>query len=448
MPFVAYRPEERRALGWSFVYFFCLMAGYYAIQPLRDEIGVAGGLDQLSWLFIASMGVMLIANPLFSLISTRRPRRVFIPWVNRFFVINLFLFFIGFEVAPATWQIWIGRFFFLWVSVFNLFVVSVFWSFMADRFTSEQGKRLFGFIGAGGTLGQIGGSACAAWLTPLIGRHALLLIAMVLLEATLKATRAITAGEELMLAPEDRSTVPPASANPEPKSEMESSKPIKAGGSWSDSLSGFRQLALSPYLLGICVFILLYTFTSSLLYFNKAAIVKEALADADQRTAFFGKLNTWVAAVTLFLQVFATGHLLSLLGVSLCLSLVPLITIGGFLGLSAAPMLSVFAVVEITRKAANYSIARPAREVLFTVVSREEKYQAKNLIDTVLYRGGDALAASIFAWVNAIGDPHLLLPKLGLAVSFIWLAVALALGIGQQHREAALNQRLKPVVAE
>lgn len=310
MALVVCRPEEKRALIWSFLYFFCLMAGYYAIQPLRDEIGVAGGLDQLSWLFIASMAIMVAANPIFSLISARWPRRIFIPWVNRFFIVNLLLFFAGMSMAPEAWQLWIGRCFFLWVSIFNLFVVSVFWSFMADRFTSEQGKRLFGCIGAGGTVGQIAGSACAAWLTPLIGRYALLLIAALLLEATLKATRELTAGDEAQPSreqPSVESATPSGVRSPSPAAGE-----TGTATRWQSAIDGFRQVVASPYLLGICLFILLYTFTSSLLYFNKAVIVKEALASPDQRTAFFGRLNTWVATVTLPLQQLVTGSVLPL----------------------------------------------------------------------------------------------------------------------------------------
>ena len=184
---VAVRPGELRSLGWSFAYFFCLLAGYYVLRPLRDEMGIAGGVRNLQWLFTATFAAMLAAVPLFGAVVARLPRRRFIPLVYHFFVANIAIFWL--LLALDVGKVHVARVFFVWISVFNLFAVSVFWSFMADLFSSEQGKRLFGFIAAGGSAGALAGPAITVWLAVPLGPVNLLILAAVLLEAAVLCAR-------------------------------------------------------------------------------------------------------------------------------------------------------------------------------------------------------------------------------------------------------------------
>src|SRR5437867_1762681 len=178
------RPEEVRATLWSCGYFFCLLASYYILRPIRDSAGVAGGVKNLPWLFTGTMLVMLLVNPPFAALVSNLPRRRFIPLTYRFFAVNLLIFFALYKLLPETQQVWVGRAFYIWTAVFNLFVVSIFWGFMADAFNSGQGKRLFGFIGVGGTVGGIVGSAITASLVKGVGPAGLLLVSAALLEVS------------------------------------------------------------------------------------------------------------------------------------------------------------------------------------------------------------------------------------------------------------------------
>lgn len=184
--------EEVAALVWSCVYFFCVLSAYYIIRPVRDEMGIAGGVDNLPWLFTGTLVGMLIFNPPYAALVARLPRLRFVSLAYRFFMANILVFFLLLQVATESQNIWIGRIFFIWTSVFNLFVLSIFWAFMADLFTSTQGKRLFGFIGVGGTLGGIVGSGLTAALAERLGPVNLLLVSIALLEIAVFAVRRLS----------------------------------------------------------------------------------------------------------------------------------------------------------------------------------------------------------------------------------------------------------------
>ena len=416
---VAHREEERPRLLGAFAYHFCLFAGYYVLQPLRDELGGTGGVGDLPWLFMASMLVMLAVQPVYGALVARFPRRVFLPWVYGFFLLNMGCFWALLKVPDPAVHLWAARAFFLWVSVFNLFAVSIFWSFMADLFDSGQAKRLFGFVGAGGTAGGLVGSLLTAGLASRLGAVNLLWISMALFGFVIAVV--------IWLCREAGATTsPPGGASAEKGEER------PRPGPWE----GLRAVRASPYLLGICAYIFLYTFTSSFLYFGKQEVTRAVLSDAAARTAFFAKLNLAVSGSTLLVQLFLTGRLLAWMGVSRALALVPAITAGGFLCLGWMPMLAVFAAFEVTRKAANYALARPAREILYTVVTKEEKYQAKAFIDTFVYRGGDAVAAAVFAPIKAAGMGLAGTALAAAPVAALWGAVGIWLGRRQQARAA------------
>ncbi len=414
-------PRELPALCWAFLYFFSLLAGYYVLRPIRDEMGIEGGVGNLPWLFTATFLVMLGAIPLYGWASARWARRRLIPGVYLFFLANLVLFYLAFRWGEAPEVT--ARVFFVWVSVFNLFVVSVFWTFMADLFTTEQGRRLFGVVAAGGSVGAMAGPALTTGLVRLIGVHDLLMVSGGLLAFTLVCiTGLIHQAPRLRQEPFDSPEDPHASEE-QPATEG------LGGGAWA----GVRLLAGSPYLLGIAGYILLYTATSTFLYFEQAHIVEDALADSENRTALFGAMDLAVNTLTVLTQVFLTGRIVAALGLGLTLALLPALVGVGFAALAAAPILGVLVVFQVLRRATGYALARPAREVLFTVVGREARYKAKNVIDTLIYRGGDAVTGWAFAGLTGLGLGLAAIAALAVPLAAVWLLLGLALGRRQER---------------
>ena len=417
------KPDELRALGLAFVFNFIVLGSYYVLRPIRDEIGAAGGLENLSWMFTATLVAMLIANTLFAAIVARLSRRRFIPMAYRFFILNLALFFVLMRTLPAGQQMWVGRAFYVWVSVFNLFVVTVFWAFMTDIFNTEQAKRLFGFISVGGTLGAIVGGSLTASLVQRFGTANLLIISAVLLEGGAWCVRFFPAqfkGEHVGAFRDETATA---------------ERPI-GGTLWS----GITHAMKSPYLLGICAFMLLHAVTATLVYFQQADITRAAIADRAARTAFFAQLDVWVNVLTIVVQIFLTGRFLKWLGVGLTLAMLPALSLVGFLAIGLMPGLGLLAFFQVLRRAMNYALSRPAREVLFTVLRREDKYKAKSFMDTFVYRAGDQIGAWSYPLLTWFG--------LGLTgISFVaaplaagWCALSLWLG----QRQIALAKQRKP----
>jgi ATP:ADP antiporter, AAA family len=392
------RPQERRAVGLAFLFHFVVLASYYVLRPIRDEIGAAGGLESLSWLFSATLGAMLLANVLFAAVAGRLSRRRFIPLAYRFFVVTLLLFWLAMQSASPAVQAWVGRAFYVWVSVFNLFIVSVFWAFMADLFSAEQGKRLFGFIAVGGTLGAIAGGLLTAGFVDDLGNATLLVVSAMLLEVAAWCVR---------LFPDMR-----VEQRGQPAGPAVAEWPL-GGTFWS----GIAHVLRSPYLLGISAFMLLHSVTSTLVYFQQADIAGQAFVDRAERTAFFAQLDVAVNVLTVLMQVFLTGRLLKWLGVGMTLALLPLVSLAGFAAMALAPSLALLAAFQIARRAVNYAVSRPAREVLFTVLSREDKYKAKSFTDTFVYRSGDQIGAWSYPLLRWLG--------LGLA-GVSWVAMPLA----------------------
>jgi len=391
-----------------------VFSAYYVIRPIRDEAGVAGGVENLSWLFTGTLVAMVAANPPFAALVARLPRIRFIGITYRFFILNLLVFFALLRTSTGEANVWVGRAFFIWTSVFNLFVVSVFWSFMADLFRAEQGRRLFGIIAVGATLGGIAGSAITSQLVGLLGTAPLLLVSAATLEAALACVRALVRGS---------TAAQPAAAERE--------RPI--GGS---ALAGIRSVARSPYLLAICGYMLLYTVTSTLLYFQQAEIVPAALGDdRAARTAYLARIDLAVNVATVIFQLALTGRILRRIGVAAALAVLPAVTAVGFLGLAAAPGLSVLAAFQVLRRTANYAIARPSREVLYTVLAREDKYKAKHLIDTFVYRAGDQVGAWSYAGARGLGLAVSGLAVTAVPLSVIWGAIAIWLGRRQRRLE-------------
>ena len=439
---VAVRPGEVRALCWSFGYFFCLLAGYYVLRPLRDEMGIAGGVRNLPWLFTATFVAMLAAVPVFGAVVAHLPRRRFIPLVYHFFVANIAIFWLLLTLDVGKVQV--ARVFFVWISVFNLFAVSVFWSFMADLFASEQGKRLFGFIAAGGSAGALLGPALTVGLAVPLGPVNLLVVAMLLLEAAVLCARRLeTAASQIKSEVRSLAAAKPATAT-KPATTAEPVAPPEAAGLGGGWLAGIAMVLRSPYLAGIALWVALLSLAGTFLYFQQANIVAAASDDPAVRTRIFATIDLAIAILTILVQCFATGRLIARFGAGPAAAFLPLVFLLGFIVLAATPVLWVVIAFQAAQRAANFAISNPAREVLFTVLAREEKYKAKNVIDIVVFRGGDAASGWLFAALRGAGMDLGAISLATLPVTAAWLALALALGRAHERRTRESASRAAP----
>lgn len=399
-------PHELPALAWAFGYFFLLLAAYYVLRPVRDALAVQAGAGQLRWLFTATFLAMLALVPAYGWLCARLPRARFLPAIYAFFIVNL----LGFHFFPDA------RVFFVWLNVFNLFAVSVFWSLMADLFAPGQATRLFGVIAAGGSCGAIAGPALTVAAATTLGTQNLLLLSATLLAAALYAMMRLMAWGRAY----PRQGEPPAE------------EPL--GGSL---LAGARAALSSPYLLGICAYLLCYTLLSTSLYFQQIDIVGGAIPDVGERTRFFATVDLAVNAIALVLQLAVTARLAQRIGAAWMLALMPLLSLAGFCALGAAPTLAVLLAVGISRRAGEFAISKPMREALYTAVSREDRYKAKGFTDTVVYRGGDALSGWLFGLLRSAGLGAGAIAWAAVPVAAAWLAIAFWLGRSYRGRISA-----------
>jgi ATP:ADP antiporter, AAA family len=422
------RPGEVAALGWAWLYFFSILSAYYVIRPIRDEIGAAGGIEQLPWLFTGTLAGMLIANPPFSALVARLAPVRFISWTYRFFMANLVLFLILLGTTAGGTHAWVGRVFYVWGAIFNLFVVSVFWGFLADVFDSQQSRRLFGFIAAGGTIGGIAGSLLTSVLVAPLGPGLLLLVSAALLEVAVLGVRRLA-----RIAGSLRERHRPHDDRP-------------VGG---DVLSGFWHAVKSPYLLNISAYMLLFTILSTFLYFQQADIAKHSFADRRARTAFFANVDLAVNTLTLLIQLLLTARIIRRLGVAVTLTLLPALSAVGFAVLGLAPTLWAVVTFQVARRAGNFAVARPTRETCFTVLPREDKYKAKSFIDTFVYRAGDQAGAWSYAGLAFLGLGLAGISFVAVPISLIWVVSALWLGRRNEElaRETAITHAKTPAPA-
>lgn len=406
---VAAREDEAAPLLWATAYGFCILFSYYVLRAVRDEISAADR-GNLQYLWTAVFLVMLVIVPLYSWVSSRWQRGVFVPLVNRFFIVNLVLFYAALAALPESARPWIDRVFYVWASVFALFVVTVFWGLVVDCFRNEQGKRLFGFIAVGSSLGAIAGSALTATLAQELRPFTLLLVACVPLEAACWCAR--------VLHQRFGGDADPARVE---------NRPL-AGGTWTGIATVFR----SPYLMGIAGYILLMTYASTVLYFLQADLVRAALADRAARTALFAQIDLWVNVCTIVLQIFVAARVIRWIGVGATLGLLPLVTAIGFAWLGSYPQLSVLIALQVAYRALRYGLAKPTREVLFTVLNREEKYKSKAFLDAAIYRGGDLASGWIFTGLKALGISVGVIALAAAPAAALWAVLALWLGRRQE----------------
>ncbi|ASL25126.1 NTP/NDP exchange transporter [Azotobacter chroococcum] len=410
-------PGELAAALSGFALFFCLFAGYFMLRPIRESMGVMGGVENLQWLFSATFVVMLAAVPLFAWLNSRVPRAHFIDWVYGFFSLNLLLFaalFVG-----AEENVWLARTFYVWLSVYNLFVVSVAWSLMADVFDGPQARRLFAFIAAGASVGGLTGPALSTLLVAALGQAGLLALSAGLLLAALALKQYLMHWRAIGGA--GRAGAPP-SENPR--------RPVPG-----NPFSGLTRVLRSPYLLGVGAFVILLATVSTFLYFEQARLVAELFPERSEQIRVFGLIDFVVQAGALLSQLFITGRIAERLGVRVLLACVPALMCLGFLALALLPIFAVLAPLMIVRRIGEYAFVRPGREMLFAPLDAESKYKAKNFIDTVVYRGGDALSGWVKSGLDLLGQGAWLAALVGAACAVLWGLLGWRLG-GRADREA------------
>ena len=408
--------DEAAPLAWATAYGFCVLFSYYVLRAVRDEISAADR-GNLQYLWTAVFVAMLVVVPLYSWAGSRWPRGTFVPLVNRFFIANLVLFYVALLLLPEGARAWIDRVFYVWASVFALFAVTVFWGFMVDCFGNEQGKRLFGFIAVGSSLGAIAGSAVTAALAQTLPPFTLLLVSCLPLEAACWCARALHrrfAGNTGAVRAENR--------------------PL-TGTAWSGMATVFR----SPYLMGIAGYILLMTYASTVLYFVQADLVRTAITDRAARTALFASIDLWSNVCTIVLQVWLAARVIRWFGVGATLAALPVVTAAGFLWLGSTPLLAVLIALQIAYRALRYGLAKPTREVLFTVLGREEKYKSKAFLDAAVYRGGDLASGWIFTGLKALGFSIGAIALAAAPLAALWAALALWLGRRQDQAAKSLQ---------
>lgn len=410
------RPHEAAAVAAGLAMFFLLFTGYFMLRPVRETMGVAGGVDNLQWLFTGTFLATLAVLPVYGWIASKVPRRRIVPWVFGLVVASLLGFGIGLALQPDN--VWAGRAFYIWVSVINLLLVSLAWSVLADVFASAEAKRLFALIAAGASAGGLTGPILATVLVRSLGHGGLLLLSSLFIAGSAAAALWLHRWRD---------------RNPPAGGEVAVQRHRPLGG---NPFAGATAVFRSPYLMGIAIFVVLLATVTTFLYFEQARMVAELFPDRARQTQVFGLIDTVVQVLAILSQVFLTGRIAQRLGVGVLLVGVPLVMAFGFLWLALAPVFAVFVVVMVVRRAGEYAFVRPGREMLYTVVPAEDKYKAKNFIDTVVYRGGDALSAWVKRALDLLGEHPALAMFIGAGIALAWAGTGLVLGRAQRHRES------------
>ena len=412
-------PHEAPAVGAGLLMFFLLFAGYFMLRPIRETMGVTGGVDNLQWLFTGTFVATLIVLPVFGWIASKVSRRRILPWVFGAVVASLLAF--GLALLARPDDVWLARGFYIWVSVINLLLISLAWSVLADVLASSEAKRLFALIASGASLGGLAGPLLTTLLVGSLGHGGLMLLSALLMGAS---------GATALWLHQWRD------ANPLPDGGVSTAEQRRAplGG---NPFAGATEVFKSPYLAGIALFVLLLATVTTFLYFEQAKLVEQLFPDKEQQTRVFGTIDTVVQALAILTQLFITGRIAQRLGVGVLLVAVPLVMAAGFLWLALAPVFGVFVVVMVARRAGEYAFVRPGREMLYTMVPPGQKYKAKNFIDTVVYRGGDALSGWVKRALDVLAEHPAAAMLIGTGVALAWAMTGLALGRQHRRRERA-----------
>jgi AAA family ATP:ADP antiporter len=391
-----------------------VLSALMVVRPAREALGMQRGIESVRWLFIGTVVVTLLVNPLFGLLVSRYRRLAFIGATYLFFAFGLLAFYALLVLAPAAIGERTGQVFYVWFSVFNLFATMLVWALMADRFSLEQSKRLFGAIAVGGTLGAIFGPWLASMLAKPLGTPALLLIAAGFLVLALGAAGWLTR----------------LSASVRQDGNFLEEQSVIGGSAWQ----GFQSVFRSPYLLAICAYVLILAVMVTFLYFTRLQMVAALGTDLDARTTTFARIDAITQAATLVLQALVTGHLMKRLGVAVTLALLPLTAALGFAGLAIAGSLAALVAFEATFRAVQRGIMRPARETLFTIVPRAARYKATAFTDTFVYRAGDVVGAQTEGLLGRLGMGLAALAAFAVPLAAAWLALGVWLGYAQRAR--------------
>jgi ATP:ADP antiporter, AAA family len=427
----------------SVVFFFCILCGYYFLRPVRDAMGVSSGMDDLRWLFVLTSIVSLLVVLAFGGVVARMNRRRFIPVAYGFVIVCLLVFagllimdalagggLIGTDSGTVLSKV-VGYTFFVWLSAINLFVTSLFWAFMVDIFDVDQGKRMFAFIGIGGTLGALAGGGATVLVSKMTD-SVFLPAGLMLVGAGFfgVAIAVMLVLDRMALASEfSRHSVEGAVAST--VVERRRQKGAIGGTFWDGAVA----VAKSPYMLGIGMWIVFMAVANTMLYFTQANVILQATDTFSQRVAGFGFIDALTQVATLLTQAFVTTHLIKKMGVGWTLALLPVITMAGFAVLSVWTVFGVLAVFQAVHRATRYSISRPARETLFSVVSQAEKYKAKPVVDVFLYRFGDMSGAGVDAAFAALGLTLGWVAAASVPVAGLWGLLSVSLGRAQLRRD-------------
>jgi ATP:ADP antiporter, AAA family len=411
--------DEWTAFAWAFCYFFFLLCAYYVLRPVRDEMGIQSGIKNLPWLWTGTFVGMLLITPLFGWISSKWPRRVFLPLVYFFFIANLVAFYFAFNtdaipktaVAPA---------FYVWISVFNYFVVSVFWSFMTDVFSTERAKRLFGGIAAGGSIGAMTGPTITAALVKTVGIPQLMLISATLLGLAVVCIYGLSNWARTLTDMSDAERL------------VAQQKEQALGGGMLD---GIKLIFKSRYLLIICGYMILGQALGTYFYLEQLRVVSETIPSSAERTQLFAKLDLAVNSIALFIQLFITSALLKRLGLVFCLTALPAVGVLSLGWTALMPTLATIAICTVVRRAMEFAISKPAREILYTVVTQEERYKSKNVIDTIVSRGGDLIATWTHAGIRTFGHATSGMALMAIPFAILMVGTGVYLGRAQKQKE-------------
>ena len=416
------KPGEFIAVAWSFVYFFSLLSAYYMLRSVRDAMAIMGGTQNIPWLFTGTFVAMLLATPVFGWVASRYPREQFLPWVYYFFILNILIFFSLFTYAQRSdlEVVWIARAFFVWLSVFNLFVVSVFWSFMADIYSKEQGRRLFGVISAGGSAGALLGPLMTSVLVVPLGFQNLLPLSAFLLMFSVYCVAQLRRWAEQ--APSEGHEV-----------ALDTSKPIGGG-----AFAGIRMVFSSAYLGAIAIGGAFASLMGTATYIYMAQLVSENFATTDEQTQIFALLDAVTNALSLIGQLIVVKHVVQRFGVGVSLAVLPIVSVIGFALLAANPVFIVIAALQVTRRSLTFGLGKPTNDMLYTVVSPEAKYKAKNFTETALYRGGDLAGAWAVRMLSGLGLSGISLVCVPIAA--IWTVIAFWIGKDYKRRDKAISE--------
>jgi AAA family ATP:ADP antiporter len=412
------KPGEFAAAAWSFTYFFCVLGAYYMLRPVREAMAVQSGPETIPYLFAGTFVTMLVATPIFGWVASRYARKQFLPWVYYFFIANILIFWAAFSytVDRDIDYVWLSRIFFVWISVFNLYVVAVFWSFMADLYSREQGRRLFGLISAGGSIGALLGGIATSLMVGPIGFQNLFPFSATLLLVAVFCITQLRHWVERQHRDDKAATI--ASAKP-------------LGGS---PFAGITHVFQSRYFIAIALKAAIASLLGTALYMFTAELVQDQITSADDRTRFFSDINVATNAIALIGQLLIVKHVVARFGIGVTLSLLPIVSIVGFAALAFEPTLAVVAILTVARRSLGFGLSKPTSDMLYSVVTPEEKYKAKNFIDTVLYRTGDLIGTwavrFMVAGIGLAGTSLVMLP-----FAAVWAGIALWLG-GDYRRRA------------